>query len=118
MNAICLEVWQGFNPGPHMHSLHMFYSIGAFVAPIMAKPFLRAASNNNATSSELFLAGEGVGHLDDELESESEGESQIGILYPLGSAIVWIVCLGGSYFAIDELRAFRRWVYLRYSHGT
>ena len=30
----------GRNSGPFMHALHFFYGIGAFVSPLIVKPFL------------------------------------------------------------------------------
>lgn len=38
-NAWLLEIW-GTQAGPYMQGMHAFFSLGAFIAPIIAKPFL------------------------------------------------------------------------------
>ena len=40
-NVLCLDIWKGMNSGPYMHSIHFSFSVGAFIAPLMATPFLR-----------------------------------------------------------------------------
>ncbi len=39
-NVMCLEIWRGRNGGPYMHSIHFSFSLGAFLAPLIAAPFL------------------------------------------------------------------------------
>lgn len=40
INALCLELWRGHNSAPHVHSLHLLFSVGGFIAPLMSKPFI------------------------------------------------------------------------------
>lgn len=38
-NLMCLQTWES-DSGPHMQALHFAFAIGAFLAPMVAKPFL------------------------------------------------------------------------------
>jgi len=38
--VLLLDVWRGRDSGPYMHALHFMYGIGAFLAPVLARPFL------------------------------------------------------------------------------
>ena len=39
-NSLLLGIWAGRSSGPYMHALHFSYGLGAFLAPILARPFL------------------------------------------------------------------------------
>ena len=47
-NVLCLNIW-GMNSGPYMQALHFSFGVGAFVAPLIAEPFL-AQGDFNATN--------------------------------------------------------------------
>jgi hypothetical protein len=40
-NVLCLDAWRGFDSGPFLHSIHFTFGIGAFIAPVIAEPFLK-----------------------------------------------------------------------------
>ena len=40
VNVQTLEVWQGANVSPFMHSLHFFYSLGGILGSVISPPFL------------------------------------------------------------------------------
>jgi fucose permease len=42
-NVLCLDLW-GRNSGPFMQALHFSFGLGAFVAPLLAAPFLEPAT--------------------------------------------------------------------------
>jgi len=46
-NVLILDIWTGGESGPYMHSLHFVFGIGAFVAPVLAKPFLLNVSTSD-----------------------------------------------------------------------
>ncbi|XP_064600627.1 sodium-dependent glucose transporter 1-like [Liolophura sinensis] len=55
-NIYCIQIW-GKNSGPYMQTLHFCFGVGAFIAPLLAKPFLSAVavdSSLNATSSGIL----------------------------------------------------------------
>ena len=39
-NVLILDCWKGGDSGPYIHSIHFSFAIGAFVAPLIAVPFL------------------------------------------------------------------------------
>ena len=40
-NILCLDLWKGAKNGdPYLHSIHFAFAFGAFIAPIIAEPFL------------------------------------------------------------------------------
>lgn len=57
-NIYCIQIW-GKNSGPYMQTLHFCFGVGAFIAPLLAKPFLSA----DAVSSALNASGPGILHI-------------------------------------------------------
>mgnify|MGYP001795784684 CR=1 FL=1 len=51
-NVICLQIW-GKDSGPYMQALHFAFGVGAFMAPLVAAPFLSTEVNSNCTSTVL-----------------------------------------------------------------
>lgn len=49
-NVYCLDIWKK-ETGPYLQTLHFFFGLGAFVAPLIAEPFLSVHSNNNTKTS-------------------------------------------------------------------
>ena len=39
-NTMILEIWEGRDSGPYMHAMHFCFGLGAFLAPLIAGPFL------------------------------------------------------------------------------
>lgn len=48
-NLLCLETW-GRDNGPHLQALHFAFGFGAFLAPLLAAPFLPTGSDINGTT--------------------------------------------------------------------
>ena len=46
---LCLDLW-GRNSGPFMQALHFSFGLGAFVAPLLAAPFLEATTSDVSPS--------------------------------------------------------------------
>ena len=40
-NALCLDIWKNDNAGPYMQCIHFSFSLGAFIAPVVAIPFIK-----------------------------------------------------------------------------
>lgn len=49
-NLLCLETWRRDN-GPHLQALHFAFGFGAFLAPLLATPFLPTGSDINGTNA-------------------------------------------------------------------
>ena len=71
-NMFCIKIWSKNSP-PYMQALHFSFAIGAFLAPLLARPFLVGESALGANSSvypvshipinpKLLDLGEFVGH--------------------------------------------------------
>jgi len=82
-NVLLLNIWEGRDSGPYMHALHFTFGIGAFLAPLISRPFL--------------VNVEEVEHLNDSLVSANLTEEVVGMeveeslwtvktLYPIVSA--------------------------------
>ena len=82
-NVLLLNIWEGRDSGPYMHALHFTFGIGAFLAPLISRPFL--------------VNVEEVEHLNDSLVSTNLTEEVVGMeveeslwtvktLYPIVSA--------------------------------
>ena len=80
---LLLNIWEGRDSGPYMHALHFTFGIGAFLAPLISRPFL--------------VNVEEVEHLNDSLVSTNLTEEIVGMeveeslwtvktLYPIVSA--------------------------------
>merc|ERR1712130_496779 len=39
-NVLLLRIWEGRDSGPYMHAIHFTFGIGAFLAPLISRPFL------------------------------------------------------------------------------
>ena len=102
----CLEIWRGLNPGPYLHSLHFSYSFGAFLAPLLAKPFLGVpASAPVAVNSTLSSNGDEqdtnqILSLD---TAREEVPSKIGTLYPITGIVNFAICTGYLYLSCKEI---------------
>lgn len=92
LNVLVLEIWHGLNAAPYMHSLHFFFSVGAFVAPVLSRPFLAKETDDPL--------GDGTNATEHHV-----GETRVGALFPLTSLIVWAACLPVFVFSSRELLA-------------
>ena len=44
-SILVLKIWKGRNSGPYIHAMHFTFGFGAFIAPILSRPFLHNAKN-------------------------------------------------------------------------
>ena len=51
---LLLRLW-GKENGPYMQTLHFSFGLGAFISPLLAKPFLSPAPSSNCTSVETAI---------------------------------------------------------------
>jgi len=126
---VLFETWAGRDSGPYMHALHFMFGLGAFISPLLAKPFLFNSSeidvhsldlsgqtSGNAsrevrnspfvlegsnTSSQSSLSGEAYNSSDQSLFFR-EHTWTIKALYPLlGTLPVVCGCMFFVYFCVD-----------------
>ncbi len=79
-NSACLEIWRGHEGAPYMHSIHFSFGVGAFLAPIVAAPFLK----------------------------DTGRDSKIGGFYPIVGGSTILVSLGFLYYGIQEIQVRHR----------
>lgn len=98
-NVLCLDIWSGFDSGPHIHSIHFCYSFGAFFAPILASPFLSKRIETNEPPPS--------GHLDHLLRAFHPHlitTTEITKLYPLLGIGTVLVSFGFLHFGIQDIK--------------
>ena len=65
VHAVVMRIWKN-NSGPVMQLIHSAYALGAFLAPLVAKPFLTENNPVNSTCTDLLnmhdMAGSGGSH--------------------------------------------------------
>ncbi len=89
-NLLCLELWSGSQQcGLQIHCIHFFYAFGAFVAPLVAAPFLSRRSG----------AGDVNGsHQRDDVDDETH----ITVLYPVIGICTALASCGYWHFHVKE----------------
>lgn len=104
-NVLCLNIWSDSpsDAGPFMHSIHFSFAIGAFLAPLIAIPFLGntedAESLENVSKiSDLLTANNSV------TENMVPPESKITILYPLVGLFGVLCSIGYLIFGLMTLK--------------
>ena len=48
-HVIIFNIWKGRDSGPYMHAVHFCFGLGAFLAPLIARPFLINQVNSSLT---------------------------------------------------------------------
>ena len=99
-NVIILNIWEGRDSGPYMHAVHFTFGLGAFLAPLIARPFLV----NEASE----VSHHGV-HQESQLnitESDSPPDFDsywtIKTLYPLISCYGMVTTVGCIYYFLRD----------------
>ncbi|XP_023211302.1 sodium-dependent glucose transporter 1-like isoform X2 [Centruroides sculpturatus] len=84
-NVYCLDIWKK-ESGPYLQALHFFFGLGAFIAPLIAEPFLPDSSNNhekNSTHNSTYFTTV-YSELDNHSTSNSPNEDGHSIHFPYG----------------------------------
>ena len=103
-NVLLLHTWSGRDSGPYMHALHFTFGIGAFLAPVVARPFLYSSEEvANITRSDLTAP------LASSLTAIEEEEGvgsvwTVKTLYPLVGAYAGILSLGFVAYHLRDVR--------------
>lgn len=106
-NVLILDIWTGGDSGPYMHSLHFVFGVGAFLAPVLAKPFLLNVSSfdvhgsledepsfHNTTSRNSTIQAE-----------KSESVWTIKTLYSIIGSYSFLVSFGFLFYYILDLKS-------------
>ena len=87
-NVLLLRIWEGRDSGPYMHAIHFTFGIGAFLAPLISRPFLvNAEEGQHLNGSVGALEHWSVGAANLTQNEEVEGSVwTVKTLYPMVSA--------------------------------
>jgi len=112
-NVLCLDIWRGHGGDHWMHSIHFSFAFGAFLGPVVAKPFLSAEDklidattaadiqNNPLLSNTIneTMSAAAITTTNNTAATIDE-EFGIKIMYPILGAVSSILALGHLAFAI------------------
>jgi len=102
-NVIILNIWEGRDSGPYMHAVHFTFGLGAFLAPLIARPFLFNEETPSSSHGELGLVTqnytEGLRH------TEFDSPWTIKALYPMISSYGVLTTLGCIYYFLQDRRS-------------
>ena len=96
-NVTLLKIWAGRDSGPYMHALHFSFGIGAFLAPVISRPFL----GNMAEVAGGHMA-EVAGGNSTEAVAEEMGVWTVKALYPLVGSFAVLISLAFVVLHIKE----------------
>ena len=99
-NVAILKIWENRDSGPYMHALHFTFGLGAFIAPLIARPFLFV--DDSITESEIhsLLDNSTV----DFRESLKDSTWTIKALYPLISGYSLLSAIFILFYFIKDYR--------------
>ena len=100
-NVLLLRIWEGRDSGPYMHAIHFTFGIGAFLAPLIARPFLV-----NAEEAQHLNGSIGTTILED-LEVE-ESVWTVKTLYPMVSAYPLLLSLVFIAFHVKDRKTAKK----------
>jgi len=104
-NVLLLNIWKGHNSDPYMYAMHFFFGFGAFLAPIIAKPFLMEKSSTEEIVDSL---GREVVHANETNHYDAAGVWTIKTLYPLVGVFMFLAIPGYIYHFIQVLKEERK----------
>jgi FHS family Na+ dependent glucose MFS transporter 1 len=89
-----LQIWQGRDSGPYMHALHFTFGVGAFLAPVISRPFLMAEGGGRNGTERAVAAVAGT-------------VWSVRTLYPLVGAFAVLISLGFIAYQCKDRRTAR-----------
>jgi len=99
-NPLLLRIWKGRNSSPYMYAMHFFFGLGALLAPILAKPFLR----EEITGEVFDENGKEIFHGEEAFHGENSYFWSIKTLYPIIGFIMFLAIPGYIYYFAQELK--------------
>lgn len=93
-NSLVMAIWGEDGTGP-MHAIHFGYPIGAFIGPLIARPFLSKNISSSTNESQTFSYWYGYA----DIRSEVDDNSNLEALYPIVFTVIVILAL--SYLPVQ-----------------
>ena len=98
-NAVVLQTWAGRDSGPYMHALHFTWGLGAFLAPLTAKPFLVHQAETGTGNESNYAFTENINGTD-----ATNPFLTIKTLYPSLSSYGILTTIGCLFYFIKDVR--------------
>jgi len=99
-NVLCLDTWKDAS-GPYLHSIHFSFALGAFLAPVIAIPFL---GNTNVEENTSNATGVLNATTDITENHQIDTTTRITILYPLVGLSIVVMSMGYLVLAIKNYK--------------
>ena len=96
-----MKIWNGRDSGPYMHALHFTFGLGAFLAPVISRPFLYNAENLD--KNEVLLASGNNETSEIELFYQEETWT-IKALYPILGVYAILASFGFFLYFFKDIR--------------
>ena len=101
-NVIILNIWEGRDSGPYMHSVHFTFGLGAFLAPLVARPFL--VNEESPSASHGVVEPPLLNTTQTDL-SQFDTVWTIKTLYPIISSYGLLTALACVYYFLQDRRS-------------
>ena len=99
VNVIVLRLWEDGDSGPYMHALHFTWGLGAFLAPLTAKPFLVHQAESGTGNESNYAFTENINGTD-----ATNPFLTIKTLYPSLSSYGILTTIGCLFYFIKDVR--------------
>ena len=92
-NVLSLDIWRGHGGEHWMHLLHFSFAAGAFLGPVVVKPFLSTSANATASDMGPPSNSSTSGDISDDGDGTSTERYGIQVLYPILAAVAGSISL-------------------------
>ena len=100
-NVLILNIWSGRDSGPYMHALHFTFGLGAFLAPVIARPFLYNAENSEIDGDSLTAGYNQTSEIEKFYQQEIW---PVKALYPLIGCYSIFASVGLFFYFFQDIR--------------
>ena len=104
-NVLLLNIWEGRDSGPYMHAIHFTFGIGAFLAPLISRPFLV-----NSEDAQHLNESIGAANMSEEMVDVEGSVWTVKTLYPMVSAYPLLLAIVFLVFHLRDRREVKKGV--------
>ena len=104
-NVLLLNIWEGRDSGPYMHAIHFTFGIGAFLAPLISRPFLV-----NLEEAQHLNESIGAANMSEEMVDVEGSVWTVKTLYPMVSAYPLLLAIVFLVFHLRDRRKAKKGV--------
>ena len=104
-NVLLLNIWEGRDSGPYMHAIHFTFGIGAFLAPLISRPFLV-----NSEDAQHLNESIGAANMSEKMVDVEGSVWTVKTLYPMVSAYPLLLAIVFLVFHLRDRRKVKKGV--------